>query len=192
MRQNMQFVGAAAAVVIVAALFPVFHRPPLPPPVVASHFKFTVTDVHSETIPADTYARMKANGVPPPPREQVWVKVRIDYADNYHDSSTNRPSLEPTSLVPDAQLIAPDGTRLPMFKMDSDTDTFWWSRLRNHGRGGGVSAFYAVYGFDNAAHAARATLIVNVHVDPYDPNLTRNSETAPFIRPARFENIAIR
>ncbi len=168
----------------------VLWRPqkPLAPPVTMSHYRFLLRDV-SET--SDWPRRLQRS-----PYHQVCVTVQIQRADQYHDSSTNRPSLYGSELIPRARLTTKAGVPLHLLDAQAITEdplhfTFVHHIYDKFSPDSDELNFYMVYVFENPEQERSADFEADVQIPAYDVNGTRNAEQPPFVRPLRFNHLRL-
>ncbi len=179
---------AAAAVLCLICLVFWLPRKPLAPPVTMSHYRFLLHNV-SET--SDWPMRLQRS-----PYHQVCVTVQIQRADQYRDSSTNRPSLYGSELIPYARLTTKEGVSLHLLDAQAITEdplhfTFVHHIYDKFNPEGDEDNFYMVYVFENPEQYKSADFEADVHIPAYDANGTRNAEQPPFVRPLHFTNLRL-
>ena len=178
-------VVAALCLICVAAWRP---QKPLAPPVTMSHYRFLLHDV-SET--SDWPQRLQRSSY-----HQVCVTVQIQRADQYRDSSTNRPSLYGSELIPRATLTTKEGVRLHLLDAQAITEDPLHFQIVHHiydklNPDGDEDNFYMVYVFENPEQDKSADFEADVHIPAYDVNGTRNAEQPPYVRPLRFNSLRL-
>ena len=178
-------VVAALCLICAIAWLP---RKPLAPPVTMSHYRFLLHDV-SETSDWPRQLQRSRN-------HQVCVTVQIQRADQYRDSSTNRPSLYGTELIPRARLMTKEGVALHLLDAQAITEdplhfTYVHHIYDKFNPDGDELNFYMVYVFENPEQDKSADFEADVHIPVSNPNGTRNAEQPPFVRPLRFNNLSL-
>ncbi len=179
---------AAAAVLCLICVAAWLPRKPLAPPVTMSHYRFLLHDV-SQT--SDWPMRLQWS-----PYHQVCVTVQIRRADRYRDSSTNRPSLYGSELIPLARLTTKEGVPLHLLDAQAITEdplhfTFVHHIYDKFNPEGDEDNFYMVYVFENPEQYKSADFEADVHLPVSDVNGTRNAEQPPFVRPLRFSSLSL-
>jgi len=189
-RKKYWLVGA----VMIATAF-VATRPQRPPasPVVMSHYRLTLLRVTASPEWGASFEKSS---------KQVWVTVQVDQADNYYDSSGNRP--ERFNLMPWATLVSKDGTPLKLLDMRDTAEQSETLKFVGHSRSRAVqyvyNAFHAdghqeavdvTFVFDNSDQKSQADFEADVHLPAYDMNGTRNAEQPPLVRSLRYSNLTL-
>lgn len=184
-------VSVAVVVTIITAYCLVLpSQKPLATPIVISHYRLTLCQVAASMDSANNEEPHSEAY----PEHQVWVKVQIEQADHWRDTSTNRPMLYGNYVIPSATLTAADGKPLKMFAAQAQSVDPLHFRVVHFiydkfNPDGDRQKYYMVYGFDNSIQAQKADFEADVHIPANDVNGIRTPDQPPFIRPLRFDNL---
>lgn len=185
-------ISVAAVIIAFAVCFLVLHsQKRLAAPVVISHYRLTLCQVAASVDGANDEEPHSGAY----PEHQVWVKVQIEQADRWRDTSTNRPKLYGNYVMPSATLTA-DGKPLKMFAAQAQSVDplhfrFVHTIYDRFNPQGDKQAYYMIYGFDNSIQARKANFEADVHIPAYDVNGKRTSDQPPFIRSLRFDGLSL-
>ena len=179
--------------ILVVGFLVQYSEKPLRPPVIISHYKFTLCQV-APSMELPSIDSEKINNEYP--KNQIWIKVEIEQADDWRNMSGQRLMLDGGYIIPTATLTTAEGKSLKMFEAQPESVDPLQFRIVHFvydkfNPDGDRQKYYMIYGFDNAIGAKRADFEAVVHMSPYDLNALQTPDPSPINRPLRFDNLSL-